>query len=88
MIGYAAVADAADRATAPPTDEELLSSIFARDRDGGPVGDPDAPCPALERALQVFFDDPITVEYGLADMAGSVADGHVRQHLCQGMGRP
>lgn len=88
MIGYAAVARAADRATAPPTDQELVASIARRDAEGGPVGDADQPCPALERALQDFFDDPITVAYGLSDMGDSVVRGHVRQHMCQGMGRP
>lgn len=88
MIGYAAVADAADRATLSPTDDEMLSSILRRDQEGGPVGDPDEPCPALERALVDFFDDPITVHYGLSDMGDCVVRGHVRSHMCQGMGRP
>lgn len=87
MTGYAAVADAADRAVLPPTDDEMLSSILRRDQEGGPVGDPDEPCPSLLRALDDFLEDPITVAYGLADMGDAVARGHVRSHMCQGMGR-
>lgn len=87
-VGYAAVARAADMAVLPPTDDELLRAVLERDEVGGPVGDPDEPCPALERETQEFLDDPITEAYGLSDMVGAVARGHVLRHKCQGWGRP
>lgn len=88
QVGYAAVASAADRAVAPPSDDALLRSVLERDQVGGPVGDPDEPCPGLEREVQEFLDDPITVAYGVSELAGSVSRGHVRRHKCQGWGRP
>jgi len=76
IFGFAAVAQAADRA--------------ASQRGPDPV-DPDAPveaCPDLEREYESFMSDPITVYCGIgSEMASAVTRHHVARHRCQGWGR-
>lgn len=46
-------------------------------------------CRELERALDVFYNDPITDYYGVgADMAPALIASHVRRHGCSGLDDP
>ena len=73
LLGFAAVARAADRA--------------ASQRGPDPVHE-DEPCPELVKEYQSFADDPITSFYGVESECGPlVTRQHVARHRCQGWGR-